>query len=150
MKHLVCLLAGFGLLASGQAQTTIDWLSFDAGWGAQNSAAYIINSTVGQPDVGASVTTSANYRIVPGFWALENLGPASSLPDLSIVLNGPRITLSWPSPSTDFVLQQTDSLDALPASWSNTPGSITDNGVLKTITLPHDVAKRFYRLRRGP
>ena len=142
----------FALLASAvsaRAATSIDWFTLDAAGGAQSSASYVVNSTVGQTDVGPTVpSSSANYRIIPGFWALEDMGPVTGLPELSIALSGPRVFLSWPSPSTGFVLQHTDSLNTLPAAWSDTPGAVSDNGFIKSLTLPHDLSKRFYRLRR--
>ena len=144
-----CLIAcGLTAALNAGAQTTIDWFTLDAAGGAQTSASYVVNFTAGQNDVGSSVLTSANYRIIPGFWALEDMGPVTGLPELSIALSGPRVFLSWPSPSTGFVLQHTDSLDTLPAAWSDTPGVVSDDGFIKTLTLPHNLSKRFYRLRR--
>lgn len=137
-------------VTSLSGQSSIDWFTLDGGGGAQNSANYLVNSTVGQNDFGSGASTSANYQIIPGFWAAENMGPASSLPELTIVLSGPNVTISWPSPSPGFVLQQSDSLDTIPASWTDTLGAINDNGTIKSITVSHDVAKRFYRLRRNP
>lgn len=145
---LILALSLFALTLRASAAPVIDWFTLDAGGGAQSSANYLMNFTAGQNDVGPTVLTSANYRIIPGFWALEDLGPAIGLPELSIALNGPNVILSWPSPSTAFVLEQTDSLNVLPASWSNTPGAVSDNGFIKSITIPHNIAKRFYRLRR--
>jgi hypothetical protein len=130
------------------AQSAIDWFTLDAGGGAQSSASYVVNFTVGQTDLGPTFLNSANYRIIPGFWALEDAGPATGLPELSIALAGTRVILSWPSPSTGFILQHTDSLNVLPAPWSDTPGVVSDNGFIKSLTLPHDLTKRFYRLRR--
>jgi hypothetical protein len=148
--QLHCWLVIGGLTAGLNAggQSAIDWFTLDAGGGAQSSARYVINFTVGQTDVGPTFLNSANYRIIPGFWALEDVGPATGLPELSIALSGPRVVLSWPSPSAGFVLQHTDSLNVLPATWSDTPGVVSDNGFIKSLTLPHDLAKRFYRLRR--
>jgi hypothetical protein len=144
-----CFIAG-GLIATlnAGAQTTIDWLTLDAAGGAQSSASYVVNFTAGQNDVGSTVISSANYRIIPGFWALEDMGPAVGVPELSIALNGSRVILSWPSPSAGFVLQHTDSLNVLPAAWSDTPGVLSDDGFIKSLTLPHNLSKRFYRLRR--
>jgi len=136
------------LTSAARAQSVINWFTLDAGGGAHSSSAYLVNFTAGQTDVGPTVLASANYRIIPGFWALDDLGPAIGLPELSIALNGANVILSWPSPSTAFVLEQTDSLNVLPASWSNTPGAVADNGFVKSITIPHNIAKRFYRLRR--
>ena len=130
------------------AQSAIDWFTLDAGGGGHSSASYVINFTAGQTDVGTTFLNSANYRIIPGFWSLEDMGPATGLPELSIALAGSRVILSWPSPSTGFILQHTDSLNVLPATWSDTPGVVSDDGLIKNLTLPHDLSKRFYRLRR--
>ncbi len=148
MKTLFLALTLLVLAVDGRTVTLIDWFTLDAGGGAQASASYVLNATLGQSDVGVTAPTSASYRIIPGFWALENLGPATSLPQLSVTLGGANVLLSWASPATDFVLEHTDSLDATPASWSSTPGVINDNGSVKTLTVPHDLAKRFYRLRK--
>ena len=150
-RHGPCrfaLLAVLLLTLTAHAQTNIGWFTLDAGGGAHTSANYLINFTVGQNEVGSTAQSSANYRIVPGFWALEDMGPVDPRPELSIVLSGSDVILSWPSPSTGYVLQQADSFDILPASWSNTVALINDNGVLKSVTVPHNTAKRFYRLRR--
>ena len=146
--HWCLVVCGLAATLDAGAQTSIDWFTLDAAGGAQSSANYVINFTAGQNDVGPTILNSANYRIIPGFWALEDMGPATGLPELSIALLGPRVILSWPSPSTGFVLEQTDSLNVLPAAWSNTPGLVSDNGFIKSLTLPHDLSKRFYRLRR--
>ena len=136
------------LACTARAQPTVDWLTLDAGGGVQISANYTANFTLGQFDVGAAGSSSARYRIITGFWALQDFGPARGRPELSIVVSGPNVILSWPSPSTGFVLEQTDSLNAIPATWSDTMGLVSDNGLIKSITIAHDVAKRFYRLRK--
>ena len=148
MKTLTLSFLAFALSATAYAQSSIDWFTLDAGGGAHSSANYVVNFTAGQMDVGSTVLNSANYRIIPGFWALEDLGPATGLPELSIAESGLNVVLSWPSPSTGFVLQHTDSLNVLPAAWSDTPGLVSDNGFIKSLTLPHNLSKRFYRLRR--
>jgi len=148
MKTLTLPLLAFALSATAHAQFSIDWFTLDAGGGAHSSANYVMNFTAGQTDVGSIVLNSASYRIIPGFWALEDLGPATGLPELSIAESGLNVVLSWPSPSTGFVLQHTDSLNVLPATWSDTPGLVSDNGFIKSLTLPHNLSKRFYRLRR--
>jgi hypothetical protein len=136
------------LAASVRAQSVIDWFTLDAGGGAHSSASYLVNFTAGQNDVGPTVASSANYRIVPGFWALEDLGPADGLPELGIALSGANVILSWPSPSSGYVLQHADSLNTLPATWFDTPGAVSDNGFIRSLTIPHNLSKRFYRLRR--
>ena len=148
MKSLSSVLLILASALAAQAQPVINWFTLDAGGGAQASASYILNATLGQGEVGGAAPASASYRIVPGFWALESLGPATGRPQLTVTLGGANVTLSWASPATGFVLEHTDSLDATPAAWSGTPGVINDNGSVKTLTVPHNLAKRFYRLRQ--
>lgn len=148
IKTSYALVVVLGTAFTAGAQTTIDWFTLDAAGGASSSASYLINSTAGQNDVGSSAPASANYRIIPGFWALENLGPATSVPVLTITLSEANVILSWPSPSTGFVLQQADTFSILPVAWANTPGAVSDNGFTRSITIPHNQARTFYRLRR--
>ena len=148
MKSSCLILCALFVALHAGAQSAIDWVTLDAAGGAQSSASYVVNFTAGQNDVGTTVLSSANYRIIPGFWALEDLGPATGLPELSIALSGANVILSWSSPSTGFVLEQTDSFNVLPAAWGNTSGVVSDNGFIKSITIPHNVAHRFYRLRK--
>ena len=138
----------FALVTSAHAQPVIDWFTLDAGGGVQSSANYLVNFTMGQADVGSTAPGSANYRIIPGFWALEDLGPTTGLPELSITLMGANVVLSWPSPSTGFILQHTDSIDAIPANWVSTLAVVSDNGFVKSVSVPHNVSNRFYRLRQ--
>lgn len=149
MKTPILVLTILTLACTARAQTVIDWFTLDAAGGTQASANYTTTCTLGQSDVGGRVSASANYQIVPGFWALESFGNAVRPPALQITLSGPNVILSWPSPASGFALEQTDSLNVLPATWSDTPGVINDNGILKSITLSHDVARRFYRLRKN-
>jgi hypothetical protein len=148
LAHSLAALAAFTVAGQARAQTAIDWSTLDAAGGAHTSANYVINFTAGQTDVGAAETSSANYRIIPGFWALEELGPATGLPELSITLSGANVILSWPSPSTGFVLQFKDSFNPLSPAWADSPALVSDNGFIKSVTIPHNLASRFFRLRR--
>lgn len=148
LRHCLTAFAASVLMSHAQAQSAIDWLTVDGGGGVQSSANYVVNFTAGQTDVGSAAASSANYQITPGFWALEDMGPATGLPELSITLKGGNVVLSWPSPSTGFQLQHTDSLDVTPATWVTPLILISDDGFNKSASVPHDQLKRFYRLRR--
>lgn len=138
-----------GLLVSASAAELIDWFTLDAAGGAQSSGSYVVNSTLGQGEVGNAPISSASYRIVPGFWAIETVGPATGLPLLSIALSGPNVVVSWPSFAAGFGLQESDSLDSVPVAWANSPAAVSDNGFVRSVTVPHHLARRFYRLRRN-
>ncbi len=148
LRHCLAAFAAFVMMSHAQAQSAIDWLTLDAGGGVQSSANYVVNFTAGQTDVGSTAPSSANYQITPGFWALEDMGPATGLPELNIMLKGGNVVLSWPSPSTGFQLQHTDSLEVIPASWVTPLILVSDDGFNRSVSVPPDQLKRFYRLRR--
>jgi hypothetical protein len=55
------------------------------------------------------------------------------------------VLISWPSPSTGFVLQQnTNRLGSV--NWSNVTGTIQDNGTNRYIIVNPPAGSRFYRL----
>jgi serine protease len=69
----------------------------------------------------------------------------SPLPTLSIHRIGPTTAaVSWLSPATGYVLQQSTNL-ALGA-WTNTSESISDNGTNKSIIINLTTSNRFFRL----
>ncbi len=130
------------LTGAARAQS-IDWLTIDGSGGAQSSAAYLANFTLGQPDAGRAV--SANYTIVGGFWALENVGPASGLPELHIEMIAGGVRLWWFGPATGFQLQ---SSSTVPGVWNDVGGVPTDIGPTKSISLRFGDAQTFFRLRK--
>jgi hypothetical protein len=55
------------------------------------------------------------------------------------------VVVSWPSPSTGFVLQQsTNGLS--PANWSNVTSGILNVGTNQTLIVNPTNGNRFYRL----
>jgi hypothetical protein len=145
----IFVLSFFVVALSAVAQPAIDWFTVDGAGGAQTSATYSVQFTAGQIEIGPAVTSSANYTITPGFWSAEDFGPGFVRPQLTIVMAGVNAILSWPSPSSGYVLEETDSIDSLPGSWANTGGSIADNGAIRSVSVPHAALKRFYRLRKN-
>jgi hypothetical protein len=66
----------------------------------------------------------------------------NSLSMLSATVNG--MVLSWPSPSTGYVLQQNSNLDT--TNWMNSSFLINDNGTTKTATNSPATGDLFFRL----
>lgn len=71
---------------------------------------------------------------------------SASVPSLSIDYSAPNtVAVSWPSPSTGWMLQEnTNGVASI--NWSNTPGMIQDDGTNKTFILNPPTGNRFYRL----
>ena len=66
-------------------------------------------------------------------------------PRLFIQLAGNNHVLRWPSSAAGFRLQASLDLDSA-THWQDHPGTPTDDGVWKTLTLPSSGTARFYRL----
>ena len=148
MKALVILFLGLLGLATASAQTSINWFTIDAGGIPASSTNYLLNNTLGQAETGAS--TSANYQIVGGFWALQDLGPSAGLPIPPLLhiefASLTRVRVWWQSPSTGFGLQS-NAAPTLPAGWANFPGLVTDDGTRRSVLFPISSAPLFFRLR---
>jgi hypothetical protein len=57
------------------------------------------------------------------------------------------VSVSWPSPSTDWELQQnTNGVSSV--NWSNIISGIVDNGTTKTLIVNPPTGNRFYRLHK--
>jgi hypothetical protein len=69
------------------------------------------------------------------------------LPRLTVSLSANQAVISWPAPSTGFVLEQADALVA-PISWSvvGTPPTVVNGR--NTVTVNASAVAQFYRLRQ--
>jgi hypothetical protein len=67
-------------------------------------------------------------------------------PKIRISRLGNDIVLSWPSGCTDFLLQQSSSIQS--PSWSDVMEPSLDNGVSKSVSVPGGPGKKFFRLSR--
>jgi hypothetical protein len=68
-------------------------------------------------------------------------------PNLAIALSGADVIISWPAPSTGFVLEENTSLSGATA-WATVTGTPTVVGGQNTLTLTRTGAARFFRLRQ--
>lgn len=69
-----------------------------------------------------------------------------TLPILSIDKIGSDIVLSWPSPSTGYVLKENSNLSV--GNWTAVTATIADNGTTKSVTIASPTGKNFYRLEK--
>jgi hypothetical protein len=154
MKSLLVLLgrsrwAAFVLLVCNTAfaQYSIDWFTVDGGGGTTSAGLYEISGTIGQPDAGS--VSAGNYVIEGGFWTDLESVPEPGPPGLAIELVSPGVILiTWPAPSTGYVLQQSPNLTT--TNWlavTNPPMVV--NGEMLITVLPN-VGNRYYRLKYQP
>jgi hypothetical protein len=147
MKKVILFLTG-SLLCGVQnlcAQNfSIDWFTIDGGGGHSTGGVYAVSGTIGQPDAG--MMSGGNYALVGGFWGVVAAIQMEGAPLLTIIRSGPSVIVSWPSPSTGFVLQENSSVGN--TNWVNSAQSPVDNGTNKSITVMPPIGNRFYRLKK--
>jgi len=141
---------GFVFLALAvptMAQTySIDWSTIDGGGGTSTGGVYSVSGTIGQSDAGPTMS-GGNFSVDGGFWSIIAAAQTPGAPLLTITLNSQlsTINLSWPWPSTGFVLQENPILAT--TNWTNVGTSPTTNGPNLEVVVPSPVGNRFYRLR---
>jgi hypothetical protein len=127
------------LVLSALAQYAIPWHTIDGGGGTSTGGVYSVSGTIGQPDAGVTMT-NGQYSVTGGFWALPTVIQTEGAPALLITKGAPGFaSISWTSPSTNWVLQETLSLT--PANWTNSP-----SGATNPVVVPATVPTKFYRL----
>jgi hypothetical protein len=126
------------------AQYAVDWSTMDGGGCTSTGGAYSVSATIGQPDAGLK-SSGGNYAVVGGFWSILAAVPSSDAPLLTISFTATNTALvSWPTPSTGFVLQQNTDLNS--TNWVGALETLNDNGTSKFIIVNPPAGNRFYRL----
>ena len=152
MKKLL-LIAGLLLPFLGAAQTySIDWHKIAGGGGTSTSGQYTVSGTIGQHDASGALTngpvTGTNYySVTGGFWSLIQVVQTPGAPLLTVTHSGNQVIVSWPSPSTGFVLQQNANL-ANTNGWSTYGGTVNDDGTTKSVSLTPPTGNLFFRLKQ--
>jgi hypothetical protein len=146
-QNLCSLALGLGIILLPAALTAqnfgIDWHKVAGGGGASAKGQFSLTGTVGQAD--ASAMRAGNYSLTGGFWSILAVVPAPGAPLLTITRTATNtVVVSWPSPSTGFVLQQTSAL--APAVWNNVPQTPADNGITRSVVISPPSGNCFFRL----
>ncbi len=147
------LVSGIGLavllLAAprGQAQNfSIDWWTVDGGGGVSTGGVFTLSGTIGQPDAGKM--TGGNYTLEGGFWGLIAAIQGPGMPPLYVTNLNNTVTVYWPVPAMDCVLEQASVLTTLPSGWNQVPFPYQTNASFIYINVTPPVGNKFYRLRR--
>ncbi len=146
MKKLTASIILLFSLAGHAQQYEIDCYRVAGGGGMSAGGQYSVTGTVGQHDAGGPLT-GGDYSLTGGFWSLAVAVQTTGAPALSIARAGANgVFVSWPAPSTGFVLEQNTAL--VSAGWT----TVTDvpavvNGE-NQVTVSAPGGSRFYRLVR--
>jgi hypothetical protein len=144
LATLAFSLLNFFFCLRGNAQSySIDWYKIAGGGGTSTSGVFSVSGTIGQPDAGVAMS-GGNFSVSGGFWSLIAVVQTAGAPLLTITHSGNSVIISWPSPSTGFVLQQNSNLAT--TNWT-TSGVISDDGTNKSITITSPTGNLFFRLQ---
>jgi len=122
---------------------SINWYKVSGGGGTSSGGNYTVSSTSGQQDAGGPMQ-GGPYSLTGGFWALIAVQTPGA-PYLTIQLIAPGTALiSWPAPSTGFVLQQI--ADLTKTNWSSVTNSVTSTNGFNQVTVSPLPGNKYYRL----
>ena len=79
-------------------------------------------------------------------WIVKLASEIVPLPMLSIAPAGEDVVVSWPSPSTGFVLEET--MDAASGSWTTNSSTPVDDGTNKSVSIIPTAIETYFRLRK--
>ena len=140
---LSCLLTAHVATAQSGGNFALTWSTLDSGGGPSAGGGFTLNGTIGQPDAGVRLS-GGGFTVTGGFWA----GATESSPRLFVRLSGGNtVILSWPNPSTGYVLEQATNVDAPAGGWSVVAESPVVVGTNREVSLPVEGTRRFFRLR---
>jgi hypothetical protein len=143
MKQLIFILAALLPLVSRAQSYSIDWYKISGGGGISTGATYQVTGTIGQPDAGGAMS-GGNFSVAGGFWSLISVVQTLGSPTLTVTHSGNSVTVSWPSASSGFTLQQNSDLSM--ANWATSGFTISDDGTNKSITINSPTGNLFFRL----
>ena len=67
-------------------------------------------------------------------------------PVLAISVTNPNnLAVSWPSPSTGLVLQESTNLNA--GSWTNSTNTVNDDGKTRSVIVNRAPGRKYFRLK---
>ena len=126
-------------------QYSISWYKIAGGGGTSTNGQYAVSGILGQPDASGAMS-SGQYSVTGGFWGFISVVQTPGAPLLTITYAGDQAIVSWPSPSTGFILQTNGNLAT--GTWVNYVGIIGDNGTIKTETNAPPTGTLFFRLKQ--
>jgi hypothetical protein len=145
MKTSLLILIVFSLFSVAAPAQSYDlsWFTIDGGGNVSTGATYSVTGTIGQPDAGT--LNGGSYSIIGGFWGFAGNSAATiPVPILDIRLALPNVVLSWPAPSTGFVLEQASTLSS--PVWTVVGATVVVVGDRNTVTLSATATTRLFRL----
>jgi hypothetical protein len=140
---IIALLIVMAIPHISRAQFAIRRSSFSTVGGKSAGGSYSVSSAIGTTGAGATAS-GGSYSVTTSPWSVA-IVETPSAPKLGIAAASGTVSITWPSPSTDWVLQQNTSTVSS-VNWSNVTATIQDDGTTRTLIVTPPTGNRFYRL----
>ena len=125
----------------------VSWYKVADGGGTISNAQYTVSATIGQHDASGPMT-GGGYSLTGGFgsiYAVQTPGAPTNSPALTITPTPTNtVIISWPAPSSGFMLQESTDLGS--SNWVPSTYVATVSGTQNQVTIPLVYDRRFYRL----
>ena len=129
---------------AGAQSYAIDWSSIPGGGGTSTNGQYSLAGSIGQSSAGSAMT-GGNYSLTGGFWSLISVVQTPGAPTLSVAHLANQVIIFWPTPGTNWTLQQNSNL-AVPSGWATSDYPVSATNGTSSITISAATGNLFFRL----
>ena len=129
---------------AGAQSYAIDWSAIPGGGGVSTNAQYSLAGSIGQSGAGSAMA-GGNYSLTGGFWSLISVVQTPGAPTLSIAHLANQVIVSWPTPGTNWTLQQNSNLAAT-GGWATSGYPVSATNGTSSITISAATGNLFFRL----
>lgn len=132
-----------GPIAARAQSYDISWYKIAGGGGTSSGSNFTLSGTIGQPDAG--VMSGGTYAISGGFWGIYSVVQMPGSPLLTITHSGSSVVISWPTPTSNFTLQQNNSVSNA-GGWGAVSQTTNSASGTNSVTIPATGGQLFFRL----
>ena len=98
--------------------------------------------------VRSRVPVGCSRTAAPGCESQHLARTGDALEQLAIEQSADHVRILWPLAAANFVLDETNDLNASPIGWTQVPFPYQTNATDVAVTLPLAAGNKFYRLRK--
>lgn len=141
-------LLSFNIHLTAPSQLTHDWHGIAGGGGTCTGGVFSTSGTIGHYDASDALTGD-EYSLTGGFWGVVAAVQTPGAPRLKITRTLTNsVVVWWPLPADGWVLEWTNRVASVSATWPQISLPYQTNTVQAWIVEPAPTGNRFYRLHK--